>query len=134
MKHYGSSVGGNKKHIQLTTKYRYRMLRQEKLKLFCEVAITEACKRYKIEIIILKVMPEHMHMIADVPRTMCDARAMQLIKGFSSYLLFRLCPDFRKRYPRGHFWNEGYYCEGVGCKEFDEVFAYVEKQEEHHAF
>ena len=134
MKHYGSSVGGNKKHIQLTTKYRYKMLRQEKLKVFCEVAITEACKRYKIEIIVLKVMPEHMHMIADVPRTMSDATAMQLIKGFSSYLLFRLCPDFRKRYPQGHFWNEGYFCEGVGCKEFNEVFAYVESQEEHHAF
>jgi len=134
MKHYENSVGGNAKHIQLTTKYRYKMFGKEKLKVFCRVAIEEACKRYKIEIIVLEIMPEHVHCVADVPRTMCDAKALQLIKGFSSYLLFRLCPDLRKRYPRGNLWNEGYFCEGVGSKEFGEVLDYVKNQEEHHSF
>ena len=134
MKHHGSSVGGNTKHIQLTTKYRYKIFKQEKLRIFCKVAIEEACKRYKIEIIILEILPEHVHSIADVPRTMSDAKAMQLIKGFSSYLIFRLCPDLRKRYPQGHFWNAGYFCEGVGSKEFSEVFEYVKNQREHHSF
>ncbi|MBU1988050.1 MAG: transposase, partial [Nanoarchaeota archaeon] len=40
------------------------------------------------------------------------------IKGLSSYLLFRICPNLRKRYPRGHFWNEGYFCDGVGNSDF----------------
>jgi len=134
MKHYGSSVGGNTKHIQLTTKYRYQMFKQEKLRIFCKVAIEEACKRYKIELVILEVMPQHTHMIADVPRIMSDAKALQLIKGFSSYLLFRLCPDFRKRYPHGEFWSDGYFCEGVGSKDFGEVFDYVKNQWKHHSF
>ena len=134
MKHYGGSVGGNTKHIQLTTKYRYQMLKQEKLRIFCKVAIEEACKRYKIELVILEVMPQHTHMIADVPRVMSDAKALQLIKGFSSYLLFRLCPDFRKRYPQGEFWSDGYFCEGVGSKDFGEVFDYVKNQWKHHSF
>jgi len=33
-KHSASSIGANKKHIQLTPKYRYHMMRQEKLKTF----------------------------------------------------------------------------------------------------
>ncbi len=62
------------------------MLRQEKLRVFCKVAIEEVCKRW-IELIILKVLPEH-HLIVDCPRTMSDAKVMQLFRGFSSYCFF----------------------------------------------
>ncbi len=133
-KHSHSSVGSNKKHIQITPKYRYKMMQKEKLKVFCRVAIEEACKRHKIEIEIIKVMDEHVHMIADVPRTMSDAKAMQIIKGLSSYILFRLCPNLRKRYPNGEFWNDGYFCDSVGESNFAWAYNYVENQEEHHLF
>ena len=132
-KHSWSSVGSNRKHIQLTPKYRYKMMQKEKMKVFCRVAIEEACKRHKIEIEIIKVMPEHVHLIADLPRTMSDAKAMQIIKGLSSYLLFRICENLRKRYPKGHFWTEGYFCEGVGEMNYETVYSYVENQELHHA-
>ena len=132
-KHSRSSVGANRKHIQLTPKYRYEMMRQEKLKVFCKVAIEEACKRHKIEVIIIKVMLDHAHMIVDCPRTMSDVKLMQIIKGLSSYLLFRICPNLRKRYPEGHFWNAGYFCVGVGESNFDTTFAYIENQELHHS-
>ena len=131
-KSYGSSVGNNLKSIQITTKYRYKMLKQDKLKTFCEVSITEACKRYKIEIMILRVLPEHSHMIVDCPRTISDAYLMQIIKGLSSCILFRLCPDFRKRYPKGEFWNDGYFCASCGS-DFEKALRYIENQEMHHS-
>ncbi|MBS3093563.1 IS200/IS605 family transposase, partial [Candidatus Pacearchaeota archaeon] len=131
-KHSGSSVGANKKHIQLAPKYRYHMMQKEKLKVMCRAAIEEACKRHNIEIEIIKVMDEHVHMTADVPRTMSDAKALQIIKGLSSYILFRLCPALRKRYPDGHFWTEGYFCDGVGNSNFALTCLYIENQELHH--
>ncbi|TAL80523.1 MAG: IS200/IS605 family transposase, partial [Bacteroidetes bacterium] len=97
------------------------------------VAIEEACKRHNIVVKIIKVMDEHVHLIADVPRTMSDAHALQIIKGLSSYLLFRICENLRKRYPRGHFWTEGYFCDGVGNSNFAQTWAYIENQELHHA-
>ena len=109
-------------------------MQKDKLKVFCRVAIKEACKKHKIEIEIIKVMDEHVHMIADVPRTMSDAKAMQIIKGLSSYILFRLCPNLRKRYPRGHFWTAGYFCDGVGESNFAWTYSYIENQEKHHVF
>jgi putative transposase len=109
------------------------MMRKNKLAVFCKVAIEEACKKHKIEILILKVMPEHVHMIVDCPRTMSDSKMMQIIKGLSSYILFRLCPVLRKRYPKGHFWNGGYFCDGVGSSNFESRFAYIENQALHHA-
>ena len=132
-KHSRSSVGANRKHVQITPKYRYHMMRQEKLKVFCKVAIEEACKKHDIVVEIIKVMDEHVHLIADAPRTMSDAQMMQIIKGLSSYLLFRICPNLRKRYPKGHFWTEGYFCDGVGNSDYAQTWTYIENQELHHS-
>ena len=49
-KHYSTSVGNNLKTIQITTKYRYRMMQKDNIKVFCKVAIEEACKKHKIEL------------------------------------------------------------------------------------
>ena len=46
-------------------KYRCAMMRKEKIKVFCKVAIEEACKKHKIEIVIIKVLDEHVHLIVD---------------------------------------------------------------------
>ena len=124
---YSTSVGNNMKHIQITTKYRYKMMRQEKIMVFCRVAIEEACKKHDIKVIIINVQPDHVHSIIDCPRTMSDAQLMQIIKGLSSYLLFRICPELRKRYPNGNFWNAGYFCCSVGA-DFDRVFDYIKNQ------
>ena len=129
--HYENSVGNNLQSIQITTKYRYEMMRKDLLKVDCKVAIEEACKRWKIEIKILKVMNEHVHLIVDCPRTLSVAKLMQIIKGLSSFIIFRLCPALRKRYPRGHFWNEGYFCESCGS-DFERAMKYIENQEMHH--
>jgi len=131
-KKYSTSVGNNLKTIQITTKYRYKMMRKELIKAYCKVAIEEACRKHKIEVIIIKILDEHSHLIVDCPRTMSDAKLMQIIKGLSAYILFRLCPELRKRYPRGHFWNRGYFCQGCGT-DFDRALSYVQSQELHHA-
>ena len=129
--HYENSVGNNLQSIQITTKYRYEMMRKDILKVECKVAIEEACKRHKIEIRILKVLNEHVHLIVDCPRTMSVAKLMQIIKGLSSFIIFRLCPALRKRYPRGHFWSEGYFCVSCGS-DYERAMKYVENQEIHH--
>ena len=124
---YETSVGNNLKHVQITTKYRYAMMQKENLQIYCKVAIAEACKRHLIKIMIINVQPDHVHTIVDCPRTMSDAQLLQIIKGLSSYLLFRICPDLRKRYPNGNFWNAGYFCCSVGA-DFDRTYSYIENQ------
>jgi putative transposase len=131
-KHYSTSIGNNLKTIRITTKYRYKMMQKEQIKVFCKVALEEACKKHKIEIIIIKVLPEHVHLIVDCPRTISDMMLMQIVKGLSSYILFRLCPELRKRYPNGNFWNRGYFCAGCGT-DFERAFSYIENQELHHS-
>jgi len=131
-KHYGNSVGNNLQSVQITTKYRYEMMKKNLLKVECKVAIEEACKRRKIEIKILRVLKEHVHLIVDCPRVMSIAKLIQIIKGLSSFIIFRLCPTLRKRYPRGHFWSEGYFCVSCGS-DFERAMKYIENQETHHS-
>ena len=107
-------------------------MRKEKIKVFCRVSIEEACKKHKIEILIIKVLEEHVHLIVDCPRTLSDARLMQIVKGLSAYILFRICPELRLRYPRGSFWNKGYFCDGCGS-DFERAYKYIENQEQRHS-
>ena len=130
-KHYLTSVGNNLKTIQITTKYRYKMMQKEKIKVFCRVAIEEACKKHRINIIIIKVLDEHVHLIVDCPRTLSDMQLIQIIKGLSAYILFRICPELRRKYPRGNFWNRGYFMDGCGS-DFDRALSYIQNQELHH--
>ena len=73
-KHYSTSVRNNLKTIQVTPKYRYKMMRKSLIKTYCEVAIEEDCKKHKIEIVIIKVLEEHSPLIVDCPRTISDAK------------------------------------------------------------
>jgi len=131
-KHNSTSVGNNLITIQITTKYRYAMMRQEKIKVFCKVAIEEACRKHKIELVILKILNEHTHFIVDCPRTLSISKLMQLVKGLSSYLLFRICPELRLRYPRGSFWNKGYFYASCGS-DFERAYSYIQNQDLHHS-
>ena len=122
------NVGISMWHLQWCTKYRYKMFRQEKLKAFCETAVKECCSRSRIEIIALNVQPDHVHLVVILPRGMGDAKALHLLKGFTSFLLFRLVPDFRKRYPRGHLWSSSSFSATVGYAELEAVVDYVKNQ------
>ena len=121
-------VGISMWHLQWCTKYRYKMFGKEKLRIFCETAIKECCLRNKIEIIALNVQPDHVHLVVSLPRGMSDGKALQLLKGFSSFLLFRLVPDFRKRYPNGCLWAPSSFSATVGYTELESVVEYVKNQ------
>ena len=122
------NVGISMWHLQWCTKYRFNMFRQEKLRTFCEVAVKECCKRYGMEVIVLNVQPNHVHLVVELPRGMTDIRALNLLKGFSAFVLFQLVPDFRKRYPKGSLWSCGNFSATVGFAELETVVEYVRNQ------
>lgn len=122
------NVGVAMRHLQWCTKYRYKMFRQDKLKVSCEVAIRECCTRHNIRIIAFNVQPDHVHIVAELPRGMSDVKALQLLKGFTSFLLFRLELNLRKRYPKGHLWSHGSFSATVGYTELSTVLNYVKNQ------
>ena len=74
-------------------------------------------------------MEEHVHVIAQLPPGMSQSRAVQLLKGASSYELFRLVPNFRLRYPKGNFWSRGNFKDTVGRMTIEAAKKYVKDQQ-----
>ena len=125
-------MGINVHHLEWCTKYRYAMLRQDKYKKVCEDAISMVAAKHHITIRELGVMPEHVHVSCELPPSMSQSKALQLLKGGSSYIIFRQQEKFRFRYPRGHFWSPGAYAGTCGDNTVDIVDQYVRNQGDIH--
>jgi putative transposase len=128
---YSHSVGKNTWHIEWCTKYRYEMLRKLENRNIAAACVRQAAHRHGIKLLALEVMPEHVHMIAELPHGMSGARAVNLLKGYSAWKLFQVKEHFGLRYPKRHFWSRGYMARTVGLDE-EQAIRYVEEQQTHH--
>ena len=70
-------------------------------------------------------MPDHLHMVVALPPTMSVSKALHLLKGASARELFKRKPNFRLRYPKGHFWSPGKFYRTVGDTDAETVIGYV---------
>jgi putative transposase len=121
------SIGQNLYHLEWCPKYRYNMFRGKKNKKLCEDILHEVAEQHNILMIELSVMPDHVHTV-QLPPTMSVSKALQLLKGASSYELFRRQPLFRYRYSRGSFWSPGKFYRSVGDTDTTTVLEYVKNQ------
>ena len=126
------SVGRNMWVFEWCTKYRYEMMRKWGNRNLVAACIRQAAARHEIKIIELSVMPDHVHMIALLPKGMNEEQAAKLLKGASSRKLFEVKEKFALRYPRHHFWSRGYYAHTVGVTTLQTQVDYVRNQEAYH--
>jgi len=126
---HSHSTGNNIHHFQWCTKYRFSMLRNRKFAEYCKDILHMTASRHGIKILELAVMPDHIHMIVQIPSDISQSRAVQLLKGASSYELFRTVPNFRLRYPKGSFWSKGNFKDSVGRITTDTAQRYVRDQQ-----
>jgi len=122
------SVGQNLYHLEWCPKYRYKMFMKEENKKLCEDILEKVAKRHKMKIEELSVMPDHIHAVVEIPPTMSVSQALHLLKGASSRELFKQKPNFRKRYPRGHFWSPGKFYRSIGDADTETIIQYVKDQ------
>ena len=130
--HNAHSIGVSEYHLQWVTKYRYETLLKESHYKDCETALKNAAERHGITIKELGVMPDHVHMIVFLPPEMSVSKAINLLKGASSYDLFHTHPNFKLRYPRGHFWGRGYFYRSVSNVDDETVSRYVREDNDPH--
>ena len=122
------SKGQNLYHLEWCPEYRYNMFRGKGNKKLCEDILHEVAERHNIGIVELSVMPDHVHVVVQLPSTMSVSQALHLLKGASSYELFRRQPLFRYRYIRVSFWSPGKFYRSVGDADTATVLEYVKNQ------
>ncbi len=65
--------------------------------------------------------------MVSIPLTMTPTKALNLIKGYVSYCLFKICPDLRQIYPREHLWSHEKFVGSIGHITLAKAKEYVDK-------
>ena len=130
--HYSHSVGVMMLHLEWKPKYAYKMFRKEEQKNLMSACIRRAASLHQIRIIVLSVMPEHIHCEVQVSLNMAASMAVQILKGLSSKLFFEHNEKARLRYSKGHLWSRGKFAASVGFVQEEIVRNYILNQESHH--
>ena len=133
LRHDNHKVGINFWHMNWQTKYRYNMFSKFKYKKLCEACVRKAASKHNIQMHIIRVLPDHLHMMVTLPHNITDSKGMQIIKGGSAYRFFKNHPKSRLRLPQGHLWSAGGCATTVGYNEYSTVENYIKNQAEHHA-
>ena len=139
-KHYRHQHANGKStwHLQWVTKYRYRVFSNSTLQKLCEIFLCEAAKRYRFEIEELEVASDHIHVIAKLRPSMSPSHAVQLMKGYTSRMLFKVEEDKLKAfYWRDigirSLWSDGKFIASVGHITLEKAKEYVQNHGAHGA-
>ena len=114
-------------HIVFSPKYRRKVIYNQLRK---DIAgyLTRLCKYKGIKIIEGHMMPDHVHMLVEIPPKISVSSFMGYLKGKSSMMIFEYHANLKYKYGNRHFWADGYYVSTVGLNE-ETVKKYIEEQE-----
>ncbi|MFN2453467.1 MAG: IS200/IS605 family transposase [Pyrinomonadaceae bacterium] len=104
-----------KYHLVWIPKYRRSFLVGEIAERLLQI-LQEIADDYRIHIIAMEVMPDHVHMLIEAPPKYAPAKIVQIFKGISSRRLRQEFLDVIKKYiwKEGTLWAVGYYIGSVG--------------------
>jgi len=88
--------------------------------------IQELAKEHSAEIIEVKVMPDHVHLLVEVDPQFGIHRLVKAMKGRSSRLLRNEFPWLKSRLPT--LWTNSYFVSTVGGAPLEVIKQYVERQ------
>lgn len=114
-------------HIVFAPKYRRKAI-YGKLKREIGAILRELCERKHVRIIEAHAMPDHIHMLVEIPPNQRVSDFMGYLKGKSTMIIFERFSNLKYRYGNRHFWCRGYYVSTVGGNK-EGIAKYIREQE-----
>ena len=105
-----------KYHIVFIPKFRRKVI-YNKLRKDIQEYIKDLCKWKGIDIIEGHMMPEHVHLLLEIPPKMSVSYFMGYLKGKSSLMIFEKHTNLKYKFGNREFWATGYYVSTVGLNE-----------------
>lgn len=73
-------------------------------------------------------MPDHVHILIQLPPSIAVSKAVQYLKGGSSKVIRREFPELDEWLWGDSLWQDGYFSETVGRGSEDAMRLYIQKQ------
>lgn len=116
-------------HFEWCPKKRYKVLRQRRFKDFLLECLQETTKRIGVVLVEVGIQDNHVHVVVDLESWQPPSWVVERLKCESSRALFQYEPNFRKRYPAGHFWSPGKFYRTVSEVTSEQIREYVRRQD-----
>ena len=111
-------------HFIWCSKYRRKIL-VDKIEERLKILLYEKAKQIDTEIIMLEIMPEHIHMFVKTSPINSPHYIVQQFKGLTSN---KLRKEFSELLKIPSLWTRSYYCETVGHISEKTIKRYIEEQ------
>ena len=100
-------------HIVFKPKYRRKEIYGQYRKDLKEI-IKELCRYKGVEIVEGHLMPDHVHLLLEIPPKLSVSSFMEYLKGKSAMMMFDRHANLKYKFGNRHFWSEGFYVSKVG--------------------
>ena len=114
-------------HLVFIPKYRRKVI-YGKLRKDVGVILRKLCEYKHVEIIEAHAMPDHIHMLVEIPPKLAVSEFVGYLKGKSSLMIFERHANLKYKYGRRVFWAKGYYVSTVGANK-KAIEKYIREQE-----
>ena len=117
-------------HLVWIPKYRKRVL-LGKVAVRLKKLLYEAASVNRWYVHELSIQRDHVHLLIQIEPEMSVARAVQLLKGGTSFKLRKEFPELEEFLWGDSLWADGYFAESVGSTQEETVRRYIREQREH---
>ena len=114
-------------HVVFVPKYRRKVLQREPVRRLTSL-VYECCKVNRWYIHELAVMPDHVHMLLQLPPRDSLPQAVQYMKGGTSKVIRREFPELEEFLWGDSLWADGYFAETVGRASETAMRTYIKAQ------
>jgi putative transposase len=118
-------VYSSKYHVVWCPKYRRPVLVGPIAKRLARLLRT-LCADMQVDVLALEVMPDHVHLLAEVDPQFGIHRLVKRLKGHTSHALRQEFPTLKSRLPT--LWTHSYFVSTVGGAPLSVIKQYVETQ------
>ena len=114
-------------HIVFIPKFRRKAI-YNKLRKDIQTYIKDLCKWKGVEMIEGHMMPDHIHLLVEIPPKMSVSQFMGYLKGKSAMMIFNRHANLKYKFGNRNFWATGYYVSTVGLNTAT-IQKYIREQE-----
>ena len=88
--------------------------------------IMDTCKRLCVDVIVMEIMPDHVHLLLEVDPQFGINKVVKQMKGYTSKTLREEYPHLKMKMPS--LWTNSYFVSTVGGAPLSVIKQYIENQ------